>query len=277
MSRIRPAAFCAALALHLHAAPPGKDPAADLSARVREADLVVAGRIRPDRRGTYKNGKTPPGGRPLALHVSEVLLGAAKAGDEMRLVLADSASAAARRALDDNRDRQGFWILVLDRHEDGTAAVKDALFLPPTARGTILEETEAGKIRMQGTIRRIDLEGGFWGIVADDGEKYDPHGSLPEKFRDDGLRVRFEARPMEEAGCFHMWGRIVEITAIEAVDPAPPECPACKTGRSAIPILYQTTPETIERSKREECIRGGTCPGPDAPNWHCKRCGKEWR
>ena len=68
-------------------------------------------------------------------------------------------------------------------------------------------------VKAKGVVKRIALEGGFWGIVADDGTKYDPR-NLPEEFRKDGLRVRFEGRVVD-AVTFHMWGKVIEIAKIE--------------------------------------------------------------
>jgi hypothetical protein len=64
-----------------------------------------------------------------------------------------------------------------------------------------------------GTVLYQDIEGGFYGIVADDSAKYDP-GTLPESVRKDGLRVRFTA---VKTGGFttRMWGTRVEIQDIE--------------------------------------------------------------
>jgi len=69
-------------------------------------------------------------------------------------------------------------------------------------------------IKGTGTIRYIPLEGGFYGIVGDDGKNYDPV-NLKEEFRKDGLRVRFEAKVRKDLVSFHMWGRLVEIIRIE--------------------------------------------------------------
>jgi len=42
-----------------------------------------------------------------------------------------------------------------------------------------------------GAIIFLDFEGGFYGILSDDGEHYDPV-NLSKEFQVDGLRVRFE-------------------------------------------------------------------------------------
>jgi hypothetical protein len=67
---------------------------------------------------------------------------------------------------------------------------------------------------MTGTVRHLDLEGGFYGIFADNGERYDAH-NLPREFAVDGLRVKFRAVEEKGAVCIHMWGKTVKIIWIE--------------------------------------------------------------
>ena len=64
-----------------------------------------------------------------------------------------------------------------------------------------------------GTIKYLDLEGGFYGIISDSGQKYKPI-NLPRKYRKNGLRVAFRAREKKGMVSIHMWGKIVEITHI---------------------------------------------------------------
>lgn len=68
-----------------------------------------------------------------------------------------------------------------------------------------------------GTVRHMNSEGGFWGIVGDNGENYDT-GNLPVEFKVDGLRVRFKARVVPDVGSFHMWGSIVRIEKIQKLE-----------------------------------------------------------
>ena len=70
-------------------------------------------------------------------------------------------------------------------------------------------------IEANGVVQHQDIEGGFFGIVADDGAKYDP-GTLPEAFQKDGLKVKFSARKTNGMTT-RMWGTTVEIEKIEAV------------------------------------------------------------
>ena len=65
-----------------------------------------------------------------------------------------------------------------------------------------------------GKITRVQIEGGFWGILSDDGTKYDPI-YLPDEFKIDGLQVKFKVKIRDDLAVFHMWGTIVEIVKIE--------------------------------------------------------------
>ena len=65
-----------------------------------------------------------------------------------------------------------------------------------------------------GTVRYLDFEGGFYGLVADNGEKYDPV-NLPKEYKQDGLRVKFQVREKKGMVGFRMWGKIAEVVKIE--------------------------------------------------------------
>ncbi len=61
-----------------------------------------------------------------------------------------------------------------------------------------------------GTIRFINAEGGFWGILGNDGKRYDPI-HLPLELRRPGLRVELTIRILEGHIGLRMWGTLVEI------------------------------------------------------------------
>ena len=65
-----------------------------------------------------------------------------------------------------------------------------------------------------GVIQYNDFEGGFYGIVGDDGEYYDPV-NLPSEFEEGGLRVRFTLEILDDQASIHQWGTIVKIINIE--------------------------------------------------------------
>lgn len=72
-------------------------------------------------------------------------------------------------------------------------------------------------IEAVGTVVFVELEGGFYGIVADDGARYIPR-NLPMEFQQDGLRVRFRARILKEVATIYMWGQPIELLHIELVE-----------------------------------------------------------
>lgn len=75
---------------------------------------------------------------------------------------------------------------------------------------------------MTGTIVYHEIEGGFYGIEADDGKKYNPV-NLDESFRKDGLRVKFDAKLKKGMVGIHMWGEYVQILKIEKLSAERPE------------------------------------------------------
>lgn len=64
-----------------------------------------------------------------------------------------------------------------------------------------------------GEIRYMDFEGGFFGIVADDGTHYLPSG-LPEKYMVDGLKVSFSGIAHAPEANIRMWGTPLDIRSI---------------------------------------------------------------
>ena len=75
-------------------------------------------------------------------------------------------------------------------------------------------------LEIQGTVVYKDLEGGFFAIDGDDGQKYNPV-NLAESFRKDGLKVKVTARPDADAMTVHMYGTVIEIVEIQAAGDQP--------------------------------------------------------
>ncbi len=65
------------------------------------------------------------------------------------------------------------------------------------------------------TVKHIDLEGGFWGLLDDKGEQYEPI-DLPPGLRQDGLRARVSVS-FPDVMTGHMWGVPVEIKSVKEV------------------------------------------------------------
>jgi len=124
---------------------------------------------------------------------------------------------------------------------------------------TAWAEAQKGQpIKTTGTIKHQGLEGGFWGIVGDDGQNYDPQ-NLAAEFQKEGLRVSFEAETRPDAASFHMWGTIVEIRSIKKEEEsANPN----DTSKLVSATVKADGANTWKAFKRVLSARGDTFPEP---------------
>ena len=67
-----------------------------------------------------------------------------------------------------------------------------------------------------GTVQLVTLEGGFYGILADDGHHYDPI-NLRQELQVDGIRIHFTAKRRTDLASIHMWGDIIELVEVERI------------------------------------------------------------
>jgi hypothetical protein len=68
-----------------------------------------------------------------------------------------------------------------------------------------------------GTIQYVELEGGFYGLVADDSTRYNPQ-NLDEAYREDGLRVRFRGTVEDDVMTTQMWGQVLQILEMQRMN-----------------------------------------------------------
>jgi hypothetical protein len=80
--------------------------------------------------------------------------------------------------------------------------------------GTSEPNKDASGRWIKGTVKHIELEGGFYGILTDRGDKINPV-DLPDTFKQDGLAVRFRMKRLSDQVSFRMWGTLATITDIE--------------------------------------------------------------
>ena len=76
--------------------------------------------------------------------------------------------------------------------------------------------TSSETITKTGTVVFVDLEGGFFGIICEDGERYDPI-NLGWDYREDGLEVEFTAMIRDDLETTRMWGTTIEIIEIDVL------------------------------------------------------------
>jgi hypothetical protein len=70
--------------------------------------------------------------------------------------------------------------------------------------------------KLKGTIRKNDLEGGFYQFVAEDGTAYELEGSDPLLSRD-GAKVEVEGTVDRNAMSFTMSGPRLKVTSIKQI------------------------------------------------------------
>ena len=103
--------------------------------------------------------------------------------------------------------------LLLEGCGEGSKTEKDepGSTTEKTDTSSVLSENEF--VKGTGTVKYIPIEGGFYGIIGDDGKKY--LTKIPPELREDGLRVSFEGRIRKDVATTVMWGIILEPTKIE--------------------------------------------------------------
>lgn len=101
------------------------------------------------------------------------------------------------------------------------------LFIPVTASAA------AATIQLTGEIVYVPTGEGFYGIIGDDGQKYQPT-NLPRELRKRGLPVKFSAISRKDSFTSIMWGNIIEIKDITKISPD-----ITGTERAAIRLLLQ--------------------------------------
>ncbi len=94
-------------------------------------------------------------------------------------------------------------------------------------------------IEGRGTIKYISLEGGFYGIIGDRGDKYFPL-NLPEEFRQDCLRVEFKAKIRKDVATIQMWGVPVELIEIKKA-----ETQKTNLSQVKVAVLYESVTHPI--------------------------------
>ncbi len=64
------------------------------------------------------------------------------------------------------------------------------------------------------TVTHVLIEGGFYGLVTDTGERLLPL-QMSSEFRQDGLRVRYEGAADDNQISIYQWGTLTKLTTLE--------------------------------------------------------------
>lgn len=98
---------------------------------------------------------------------------------------------------------------------------------------TVCSAAEHPRIQIKGTVQYIVYEGTY-GILGEDGKKYQPVKQLPREYRKEGLAVIVEAKLRKDIVAARMWGNAVEIMTITKA-----ELFVSEEDRQAIKLLLQ--------------------------------------
>ncbi len=79
------------------------------------------------------------------------------------------------------------------------------------------ETTDPNAVSGSGTVVYQNLEGGFYGIIADDGTAYLTL-NLPDTFKQDDLAVTFTGFIRPDVATIQQWGTPFELTEISSSD-----------------------------------------------------------
>jgi hypothetical protein len=73
---------------------------------------------------------------------------------------------------------------------------------------------DLGEIEHTGLVTRVEQDGGFWGIVTEDGSQFRPN-NLPVEFEHEGMEVEFEGYVLDDERADDEWGIPVRLTEVE--------------------------------------------------------------
>ena len=107
--------------------------------------------------------------------------------------------------------RRGWMVAVMMSVGSACTAWENGAAGPSAESAPPDERVSANPLHFSGTVVWMDLEGGFYGLVSDDGRKFQPVGKLPAALAKDGLKVEGRLRLKKDFVSFRMWGEPVEI------------------------------------------------------------------
>lgn len=98
-----------------------------------------------------------------------------------------------------------------------TIATEPVMPVAPAETSQQSRDAQKDIIEFDGHVVFNSFEGGFWGLVSDEGKHYNPNG-LPSLFRTDGLRIHARVIPQTGMMSFRMWGTIVKLVEIKKIE-----------------------------------------------------------
>lgn len=73
-------------------------------------------------------------------------------------------------------------------------------------------------MKIKGKVVYQKLEGGFWGVVGEDGREWRPV-NMPEQLKQEGKEVDLKVKEVDEEMSIFMWGTPVRILSFQTFTP----------------------------------------------------------
>jgi hypothetical protein len=83
-----------------------------------------------------------------------------------------------------------------------------------------MTSVEAAVLNISGKIVSLPMEGGFYGVLGDDGKKYLPQ-NLPNMLQRHNLAVRIKAVSQANRLGIHQWGEYIQVLDVSPTCPLP--------------------------------------------------------
>lgn len=80
------------------------------------------------------------------------------------------------------------------------------------------------KLTYRGTVKYFNLEGGFFGIITDKGQKFLPQG-LSREMLTDGAKIEFSGQMIKGMMTIQQWGTPFKVTDAKLISPGKPVKP----------------------------------------------------
>jgi len=87
-----------------------------------------------------------------------------------------------------------------------------------TSTPQIIEKKPMERVLMQGTVRFMNLEGGFYGIITKDGRRLLPM-NLKKELRQDGAIIEFDGEVVKDVMTIQQWGTPFKLEEVVLIKP----------------------------------------------------------
>lgn len=107
--------------------------------------------------------------------------------------------------------------------ENNPAATTNIETTPSEKKNTRMAEEST--LPFTGTIQYFNLEGGFYGIITNNGKKLLPK-NLAKEFLVDGTIITFSGSPVKNTMTFQQWGQLFKVDKVQLIKKGTKKAPS---------------------------------------------------